>query len=61
MNTFLKYIKKFFLGYIMFGFGTVFGAVIASIVTWSIMSLAYGIPDSGQILKIPDCLEEKNE
>jgi len=45
----------------MFGFGTVFGAVIASIVTWSIMSAAYGIPDTIQILKIQDCLEEKDE
>jgi len=61
MNTFLKYIKKFFFGYIMFGLGTVFGAVIASIVTWSIMSVAYGIPDAGQILKIQDCLEERDE
>tara|TARA_R110000824_G_scaffold47486_4_gene135197 strand:- start:744 stop:929 length:186 start_codon:yes stop_codon:yes gene_type:complete len=61
MNTFLKYIKKFLLGYIMFGFGTVFGAVIASIVTWSIMSAAYGIPDGAQILKIQDCLEESDE
>ena len=45
----------------MFGLGTVFGAIVASIVTWSIMSAAYGIPDAGQILKIQDCLEERNE
>ena len=45
----------------MFGFGTVFGAVIASVVTWSIMSAAYGIPDAAEILKIQDCLEEKDE
>lgn len=45
----------------MFGLGTVFGSVIASIVTWSIMSAAYGIPDAVQILKIQDCLEEENE
>lgn len=61
MKTFLKYIKKFFFGYIVFGLGTVFGAVIASVVTWSIMSAAYGIPDAGEILKIQDCLEKRNE
>jgi len=61
MSTFLKYIKKFFFGYIVFGLGTVFGAVIASVVTWSIMSAAYGIPDAAEILKIQDCLEEKDE
>jgi len=61
MNTFLKYVKKFFFGYIVFGMGTVFGAVIASVVTWSIMSAAYGIPDAIQILKIQDCLEERDE
>jgi len=61
MRTLLKYVKKFFFGYIMFGFGTVFGAVIASVVTWSIMSAAYGIPDTAKILKIQDYLEEKNE
>jgi len=61
MKTILKYIKKFFFGYIVFGFGTVFGAVIASIVTGLIMSTAYGIPDGAKILKIQDCLEERNE
>jgi len=61
MKAFLKYIKKFFFGYIMFGFGTVFGAVIASVVAWSIMSAAYGIPDGAQILKIQDYLEDRDE
>ena len=61
MRTLLKYVKKIFFGYIVFGLGTVFGAVIASVVTWSIMSAAYGIPDTAKILKIQDCLEEKNE
>ena len=61
MSTFLKYIKKFFFGYIVFGLGTVFGAVIASVVTWSIMSAAYGIPDGAQILKIQDYLEDRDE
>tara|TARA_R110002020_G_scaffold251908_3_gene465711 strand:+ start:2599 stop:2784 length:186 start_codon:yes stop_codon:yes gene_type:complete len=61
MRRFLKYFKKFIVGYVMFGLGTVFGAIVASIVTWSIMSAAYGIPDAGQILKIQDCLEERNE
>lgn len=61
MKIFIKYIKKFFLGYVMFGLGTVFGAVIASIVTWSIMSAAYGLPEAAQILKIQDCLEERDE
>jgi len=61
MSTFLKYIKKFFFGYIMFGLGTVFGAVIASVVTWCVMSAAYGIPDGAQILKIQDYLEDRDE
>lgn len=45
----------------MFGLGTIFGAVIASIVTWSIMTAAYGMPDGAKILKIQNCLEEKDE
>ena len=36
------------------------GSIIASIVSWSVMTMAYGNPDLERTLKIRECLEEKN-
>lgn len=35
------------------------GAIIASVVSWSVMTIAYGNPDLEKTLKIRECLLEK--
>jgi len=35
------------------------GSIIASIVSWSVMTMTYGNPDLERTLKIRECLEEK--
>jgi len=36
-----------------------FGAVIASVVSWVIMSITHGNPDLEKFLDVRECLEEK--
>ena len=52
-------IKKIIKSYFVFGLGIVVGSVIATTVSWAIMSMAYGNPDLEEVLDIRKCLEEK--
>jgi len=55
----MKLFKKFIKSYLAFGLGVLVGSVIASVVSWSMMTMAYGNPDLEKTLKIKQCLEEK--
>jgi len=55
----MKLFKKLIKSYLAFGLGMIVGSVIASIVSWSVMTMAYGSPDLERTLKIRECLEEK--
>tara|TARA_R110002110_G_scaffold355536_1_gene565171 strand:+ start:180 stop:356 length:177 start_codon:yes stop_codon:yes gene_type:complete len=55
----MKLFKKLIKNYLAFGLGIVTGSIIASIVSWMVMTLAYGNPDLEKTLKIKACLEEK--
>ena len=55
----MKLFKKLIKSYLAFGLGMIVGSVIASIVSWSVMTMAYGNPDLERTLKIRECLEEK--
>jgi len=52
-------IKKIIKSYFVFGLGMLFGAVIASVVSWVIMSITHGNPDLEKFLDVRECLEEK--
>ena len=55
----MKLFKKFLKNYLFFGLGVMFGSAIGTIITYTILSATYGIPDSLKILQIRECLEEK--
>tara|TARA_R110002124_G_scaffold89937_9_gene229789 strand:+ start:2751 stop:2927 length:177 start_codon:yes stop_codon:yes gene_type:complete len=55
----MKLFKLFIKSYLVFGLGVVFGAVVATLVTYSIMTFAYGSPDAAKIFQIKECLEER--
>lgn len=55
----MKLFKKLIKSYLVFGLGMIVGSIIASIVSWSVMTMAYGNPDLERTLKIRECLEEK--
>tara|TARA_Y100000310_G_scaffold247455_2_gene253056 strand:- start:120 stop:308 length:189 start_codon:yes stop_codon:yes gene_type:complete len=58
MSKIKSVFKKFTIAYIALGMGICIGSGIGTIITYSIMSLAYGAPDSGKILQITDCLRD---
>jgi|TARA_Y100000310_G_scaffold300015_1_gene335348 hypothetical protein len=49
------FIKK----YLFFGLGVVFGATVATTVTYIVLSACYGLPEIADVLEIRECLEEK--
>lgn len=55
----MKLFKKFIKSYLAFGLGVVVGSVIASVVSWSVMTIAYGNPDLERTMQIKECLKEK--
>jgi len=55
----MKLFKKFVKSYLAFGLGMVVGSAIAAVVSWILMSIAYGNPDLEEVLDIRECLEEK--
>jgi len=55
----MKLFRKLIKSYFVFGFGMMAGAIIASVVSWSVMTIAYGNPDLEKTLKIRECLLEK--
>jgi hypothetical protein len=55
----MKLFKKLIKSYLIFGLGILVGSVIASVVSWSVMTMAYGNPDLERTLKIKECLQEK--
>jgi hypothetical protein len=55
----IRLIKKIIKSYLVFGLGVVFGAIIASVISWAIMTIAHGNPDLEKFLDVRECLEEK--
>ena len=51
--------KKLGTGYVGFGIGVIFGAIIATLTSYYIFEAALGSPEAGRVLQIQDCLEEK--
>tara|TARA_R110000765_G_scaffold71904_1_gene139539 strand:- start:9580 stop:9756 length:177 start_codon:yes stop_codon:yes gene_type:complete len=55
----MKLFKKFIKSYLVFGLGVIVGSVIASVVSWSVMTVAYGNPDLERTMQIKECLKER--
>tara|TARA_R110000751_G_scaffold178434_1_gene284641 strand:- start:601 stop:777 length:177 start_codon:yes stop_codon:yes gene_type:complete len=55
----MKLFKKIIKSYFVFGLGVIIGSVIASVTSWTVMSIAYGNPNLEKVLDIRECLEEK--
>jgi len=51
--------KKLGAGYLGFGIGVIFGAIIATLTSYYIFEAAMGSPNAAKILQIQDCLQEK--
>ena len=45
--------------YIEFGIGTVFGAIVATVMSFFIFNLAGGKMETAKLLQIEECLQEK--
>ena len=52
-------VKKLGAGYIGFGMGVVFGAIVATLTSYYIFEAALGSPDAGRVLQIQECLQER--
>jgi len=46
-------------GYLAFGVGVIFGAIIATLTSYYIFEAALGSPDAAKMLQIEKCLEER--
>lgn len=55
----MRLLRRLIKSYLVFGLGVVFGAVIASLISWAIMTIAHGNPDLEKFLDVRECLEEK--
>tara|TARA_R100000322_G_scaffold97572_1_gene61458 strand:+ start:704 stop:883 length:180 start_codon:yes stop_codon:yes gene_type:complete len=55
----MKLFKKFLKNYLFFGIGVVFGATIATLVTYVVFAVSHGTPTAAKVLQIQNCLEEK--
>tara|TARA_R100001463_G_scaffold85007_1_gene139819 strand:- start:316 stop:486 length:171 start_codon:yes stop_codon:yes gene_type:complete len=51
--------KKLGTGYLAFGAGVIFGAIIATLTSYYIFEAALGSPEAANILQIEDCLRER--
>ena len=51
--------EKLGTGYLAFGIGVIFGAIIATLTSYYVFEAALGSPDASRILQIQDCLEER--
>ena len=51
-------VKKLGTGYLAFGVGVVFGAIVATLTSYYIFEAALGSPDAANILQIHECLRE---
>ena len=52
-------INKLGTGYLAFGVGVIFGAIVATVTSYYIFEAALGSPDAANILQIQDCLKER--
>ena len=52
-------IKKLGTGYLAFGVGVIFGAIVSTLTSYYIFEAALGAPDAGKILQIQECLQER--
>ena len=52
-------IKKIGTSYMGFAVGTIFGAIVATLTSYYVFSIALGEPDAATIFGIKDCLIER--
>ncbi len=55
MSKIKQSLKKFTIAYVALGIGICTGSGIGTVITYSVMSLAYGVPDAGKGLQITNC------
>jgi len=55
----MRLFKKLVKNYLFFGFGVIFGSIVATFVSYTIFSVTHGSPSAAKILQIQECLEEK--
>ena len=55
----MKLFKKLVKNYLFFGFGVIFGSIVATFVSYTIFSVTHGVPTAAKVLQIQKCLEEK--
>ena len=51
--------KKFGSGYVGFALGVIFGAIVATLTSYSIFAIAGGDMSSAEYLQIKECLLER--
>ena len=55
----MKYIKNLGSGYIGFGLGVIFGAIVATLTSYIIFAMAGGDMTQAEYLQIRECLVER--
>ena len=55
----MKYIRNVGSGYIGFGLGVIFGAIVATLTSYIIFAMAGGDMTQAEYLQIRDCLIER--
>jgi hypothetical protein len=55
----MTWLKKISSSYLGFAVGTIFGAIVSSITSYYVFSIALGEPDAATIFGIQDCLIER--
>ena len=45
--------------YLFFGLGVIFGSIVGTLVTYTIMCALYGMPNTAKILELQECIEER--
>tara|TARA_R100000005_G_C4946137_1_gene168591 strand:- start:528 stop:704 length:177 start_codon:yes stop_codon:yes gene_type:complete len=55
----MSWMKELGSSYMGFAVGTIFGAIIATLTSYYVFSIALGDPDAEVLFGIQDCLEER--
>ncbi len=45
--------------YLFFGLGVIFGSIVGTFVTYTVMCALYGMPNTAEVLKLQECMENK--
>ena len=52
-------LRQALTGYMMFGLGVIFGAVVATLTSYYVFEAVWGSVDAQEFLQIKHCIEEK--